>query len=130
MVYAPALRAFMSMSGNLDGLKDGDPLLVSHLFVLTGLCKSRSEAARLIRGGGAYLNNRRLTPPDELVFDYDLLHGHWLILRKGKKDVAAVEFTIDPAPEQHYWLEWSEPVRPVGDEVRRSSSHAGEVHET
>jgi tyrosyl-tRNA synthetase len=94
----------------LDGLKDGDPLLVSHLLVLTGLCGSRGEASRLIREGGAYLNNRRLTPPDELVFDYDLLHGTWVILRKGKKHVAAVEFTIDQKPERRdWWLEWASP---------------------
>lgn len=111
----------------LDSLKDGDPLLVSHLFVLTGLCKSRSEALRLIREGGAYLNNRQLTPPDELIFDYDLLAGKYVFLRRGKKHVAAVELTIDPAPQREFWLEYSDP-GPVRDGVRQDGEPAGKVH--
>ena len=70
----------------------GEPLTASLLLVMTGLVKSRSEALRLIRGGGAYLNNRRLTPPDELVFGTDLLHGRYVILRKGRRHAAAAEF--------------------------------------
>lgn len=114
----------------LDGLKDGSPILVSHLFVLTGLCSSRGEALRLIKEGGAYLNNRKLTPPDELVFDYDLLHGQWVILRKGKKHVAAVEFTVDPVPDERgWWLDWSDPIPgSVRDGVRAGSEPAGKVH--
>lgn len=109
----------------LDSLKDGDPLLVSHLLVLTGLCRSRSEALRLIRAGGAYLNNRQLTPPDELVFDYDLLRGKYLFLRRGKRNVAAVELIADPVAEQGYWFEYSGPVR---DGVRPDREHASQVH--
>lgn len=69
------------------------PITASQLFVWSGLCKSRSEALRLIKQGGAYLNNRKLTPPDELLMYDDLLHGRFVILRKGKRDVGAVEFT-------------------------------------
>lgn len=110
--------------------KDGDPLLVSYLFVLTGLCGSHREALKLIRQGRAYLNNRQLTPPDELIFDYDLLRGKYVFLRRGKRNVAAVEFTIDPAPGHDYWLEYSDPIPgPVRDGVRPDSSLAGEVHQ-
>lgn len=113
----------------LDGLKDGSPVLVSHLLVLTGLCGSHGEALRLIKGGGAYLNNRRITPPNELIFDYDLLYGHWVILRKGKKDVAAVEFTIDPVAERGWWLDYSDPIPgPLRDGVRPGSQLAGKMH--
>jgi hypothetical protein len=114
----------------LDSLKDGSPVLVSHLFVLTGLCSSRSEATRLIKAGGAYLNNRQLTPPDELVFDYDLLRGKYVFLRRGKRNVAAVEFTVDPTSERGWWLDWSEPVPgPVRDGVRAGGEPAGKVHQ-
>lgn len=70
-----------------------EPMTVSRLLQATGLTSSRGEAYRVIRAGGAYLNNRKITPPDELVFDSDLLHGKYLILRKGKRNVAAVELT-------------------------------------
>ena len=86
-------------------VKDGDPLTVSLALVMTGLCKSRSEALRLIREGGAYLNNRKLTPPDELIFASDLFHGRYAILRRGKRNVAAVEFADDDDAEWH--AEWS-----------------------
>ena len=72
---------------------EDEPMTVSRLFHLTGLTSSRAEAYRVIRAGGAYLNNRKITPPDELVFDSDVLHGKYLILRKGKRNVAAVELT-------------------------------------
>jgi tyrosyl-tRNA synthetase len=68
-------------------------MTVSRLLQMTGLTSSRGEAYRVIRAGGAYLNNRKVTPPDELVFGSDLLHGKYLILRKGKRNAAAVELT-------------------------------------
>jgi tyrosyl-tRNA synthetase len=61
---------------------------------------------RLIREGGAYLNNRKLTPPDELIFESDLFHGRYAILRRGKRNVAAVEFTDDDGAD--WCTEWSE----------------------
>jgi tyrosyl-tRNA synthetase len=41
--------------------------------------------------GGAYLNNVRITAPDATPANGDLLHGRWLILRRGKRHVAIVE---------------------------------------
>jgi tyrosyl-tRNA synthetase len=61
------------------------------LLVESGLVKSKGEARRTIGEGGAYLNNERVTDPD-LVPDPDLLlHGSWLVLRRGKKNLAGVE---------------------------------------
>jgi tyrosyl-tRNA synthetase len=91
-------------------VKDGDPLTVSLALVMTGLCKSRSEAMRLIREGGAYLNNRKLTPPDELILESDLFYDRYVLLRRGKRNVAAVEFTDDEDAEwcAEWCAEWSE----------------------
>jgi tyrosyl-tRNA synthetase len=69
---------------------------VAELLVATGLDASRSAARRTISEGGAYVNNARVPDPDAAAQPRDLLHGRWLVLRKGKRNVAGVEF--DPAP--------------------------------
>ena len=65
---------------------------VAELLVATGLDASRSAARRTISEGGAYVNNARVGDPDAAAAPGDLLHGRWLVLRKGKRNVAGVEF--------------------------------------
>jgi tyrosyl-tRNA synthetase len=72
-------------------LADGDPRSMLDLVVASGLASSRGEARRLIGEGGAYLNNRKLTDPTAELSSNDLLHGRWLILRRGKRTLAVVE---------------------------------------
>ena len=50
-----------------------------------------SEARRTIAGGGAYLNNRKVTDEKAVPGAEDLLRGRYLILRRGKRTVGAVE---------------------------------------
>ena len=64
---------------------------VADLLVATGLAESRSAARRTVAEGGAYLNNRRLSDPALAPEDADLLHRRWLVLRRGKRSLAAVE---------------------------------------
>ena len=64
---------------------------VVDLLVEAGLVKSKGEARRTISEGGAYLNNERITDPDHVPGDGDLLGGSWLVLRRGKKNLAGVE---------------------------------------
>jgi tyrosyl-tRNA synthetase len=64
---------------------------VLDLLVATGLSRSRGDARRTVAEGGAYLNNRRLSDPSEVPGAGDLLHGRWLVLRRGKRNVAVVE---------------------------------------
>ena len=40
--------------------------------------------------GGAYLNNARVAGEDAVVGPDDLLAGQWLVLRRGKRTLAAV----------------------------------------
>lgn len=61
------------------------------LLALTGLDASKSAARRTVAEGGAYLNNQRVSDPDEPPRPEDLLHGRWLVLRKGKRNLAGVE---------------------------------------
>ena len=64
---------------------------VAELLALTGLDASRSAGRRTVGEGGAYLNNRRVEDPDAVPAAGDLLHGRWIVLRKGKRNVAGVE---------------------------------------
>jgi tyrosyl-tRNA synthetase len=64
------------------------------LLAASGLAASRSAARRTLTEGGAYVNNRRLDPatePEAGPSRADLLHGRWLVLRRGKRTVAGVE---------------------------------------
>jgi len=66
------------------------PSLVD-LLVATGLVDSRSAGRRAIAEGGVYLNNLRATDPQGAPATSELLQGRWLILRRGKRQLAAVE---------------------------------------
>ena len=69
----------------------GRMLAVSDLLVASGLAESRTAARRTVANGGAYLNNVRVTDPDLVPGDSDLLHRRWLVLRRGKRNLAAIE---------------------------------------
>ena len=64
---------------------------VVDVLTATGVVPSRSAGRRAIAEGGAYLNNRKVTDPDATVAEDDLLAGRYLVLRRGKRTVGAVE---------------------------------------
>ena len=68
---------------------------VVELLVATGLAASRSAARRTVGEGGAYLNNERVSDPDLEPGPEALLHGRWLVLRRGKRTMAGVEVVPD-----------------------------------
>jgi tyrosyl-tRNA synthetase len=61
---------------------------VVDLLVAAGLVPSRAAGRRTIAEGGAYLNNRKITDATAVVTPGDLLHGRWVVLRRGKRHVA------------------------------------------
>jgi tyrosyl-tRNA synthetase len=61
------------------------------LFKEAGLVASLNEARRTVAEGGAYVNNERITEADAPVPVSALLHGRFLVLRRGKRTVAGVE---------------------------------------
>ncbi len=69
----------------------GEIPTVTDLLVLSGLARSKGEARRTIGEGGAYLNNERVTDPEQVPGADDLLAGAWLVLRRGKKNIAGVK---------------------------------------
>jgi tyrosyl-tRNA synthetase len=70
---------------------------VANLMASAGVAQSISAARRAISEGGAYLNNRKITEIDALPDPADLLHGRYLILRRGKRTVGAVQIASDQA---------------------------------
>jgi len=64
---------------------------VANLMAAAGISPSVSEARRAIAGGGAYLNNQKVTDEKAIPGAEDLLYGRYLILRRGKRTVGAVE---------------------------------------
>ena len=56
----------------------------------SGVVPSKGAARRAIAEGGAYLNNRRVTDPEAVLRESDLLHGRYIIVRRGRKTVGAV----------------------------------------
>ena len=61
------------------------------LLVTTGVVDSKSAARRIIKEGGAYLNNEKISGEDFAPTLESALYGRFFILRKGKRDLAAVE---------------------------------------
>ncbi|AZA09360.1 tyrosine--tRNA ligase [Corynebacterium pseudopelargi] len=70
---------------------DATPSIVD-LLVESNLAASKGAARRTIKEGGAYVNNQRIESEDWVVSNEDLLHGAWLVLRKGKKNFAGAHF--------------------------------------
>ncbi|SHL76009.1 tyrosine--tRNA ligase [Actinacidiphila paucisporea] len=64
---------------------------VADLLALVDLVPSKSAARRTIKEGGAYLNNAKVTSEDATPSAGDLIHGRWLVLRRGKRNLGAVE---------------------------------------
>ncbi|MGJ9404638.1 tyrosine--tRNA ligase [Arthrobacter sp. KK5.5] len=61
------------------------------LLVASGLSDSKSAARRTVSEGGAYVNNRKIAEADGWLATEDLLHGRYLLVRRGKKNLAMVE---------------------------------------
>ena len=64
---------------------------VVDLLVEVGLAPSKSAARRTVKEGGAYVNNVKVADEEAAPAPEELLHGRWLVLRRGKKNLAAVE---------------------------------------
>ena len=59
------------------------------LLVATGLEKGRSAARKTVAGGGAYLNNVKVEDEDAVVTAEQLLAGGVVLVRKGRRNLAA-----------------------------------------
>ncbi len=93
---AATLRAALTEAGlvRLDTLPEAAALLKE-----SGLVPSMKEARRVIAEGGAYVNNVRVTEAGAVIGADELLHGRYLVLRRGKRSFAGVELDVPAAVE-------------------------------
>jgi tyrosyl-tRNA synthetase len=70
---------------------EGEGLGVLDLLADSGLTSSKGEARRLIRGGGIYLNNRRLEDERQQITLSDSIGGQLIVLRRGGKTYRLVQ---------------------------------------
>jgi tyrosyl-tRNA synthetase len=61
------------------------------LLAAAGVVDSKSAARRIVKEGGAYLNNEKVPSEDFRLEKSHFLCGKYALLRKGKRDIAAVE---------------------------------------
>jgi tyrosyl-tRNA synthetase len=61
-------------------------LTTAELVTRTLLAASKGEATRLIKQGGIYMNDRRVTDERGAVSVNDAIGGRVIVLRKGQRD--------------------------------------------
>jgi len=86
----PTLAAALR-EASVAELKPGGPETITDLLVASGLSNSKGAARRTIGEGGAYVNNARIDSEEWVPQPSDFLHGRWLVLRRGKRNIAGVE---------------------------------------
>jgi tyrosyl-tRNA synthetase len=86
----PTLAAALR-EASVAELKPGGPDTITDLLVASGLSGSKGAARRTIGEGGAYVNNVRIETEEWQPQPTDFLHGRWLVLRRGKRNIAGVE---------------------------------------
>ncbi|MDV7244023.1 MULTISPECIES: tyrosine--tRNA ligase [Rhodococcus] len=72
-------------------LAPGAPASIVDLLVLSGLCESKGAARRAVKEGGASVNNRKISSEEWTPSGDDLLHGTWLVIRRGKRNFAGIQ---------------------------------------
>ncbi|MBV8861239.1 MAG: tyrosine--tRNA ligase [Mycobacterium sp.] len=72
-------------------LKPGTPDGIVDLLVASGLSQSKGAARRTIAEGGVSVNNTTIHDEAWVPQPTDFLHGRWLVLRRGKRNIAGVE---------------------------------------
>jgi tyrosyl-tRNA synthetase len=86
----PTLAAALR-EASVAELKPNGPDSITDLLVASGLSPSKGAARRTIGEGGAYVNNVRIDSEEWTPQESDFLHGRWLVLRRGKRNIAGVE---------------------------------------
>ena len=72
--------------------------LVTDFLASNAVTGSKSEAVRLIKGGGVYINGQRVVDEKSRVSPEDAMHARYFVVRKGKKDNFLVRVDKDVAP--------------------------------
>ncbi len=76
-------------------LKPGGPDAITDLLVASGLSASKGAARRTIAEGGVSVNNVRIESDEWAPQPSDFLYGRWLVLRRGKRNIAGIENALN-----------------------------------
>ena len=87
------IRQTLANVPSLSLLLPAEGWSVVDLLVHARLAKSKGEATKLIRGGGIYVNDRRIADEKERLKAEQAIEGEVFVLRKGKKDNVLVHVT-------------------------------------
>ncbi|GAA1560749.1 tyrosine--tRNA ligase [Brevibacterium picturae] len=80
--------------GDVSSTQLAEGVPVADAFVTAGIVKSKGEARRAIKDGGAYVNNVKVTGDDQTLTPAEVLPtegGGVILLRRGKKTLGAVD---------------------------------------
>ncbi len=66
-------------------------ITVADALARSGLVASKGAGRRTIAEGGAYVANIRVTDETAVLGDADLLHGRWVLLRRGRRHIGGVQ---------------------------------------
>jgi tyrosyl-tRNA synthetase len=83
----PALETLATEVPTVEVTVSGQTVL--DLVVAAGLVKSRGDGRRQLDQGAVYLNNERVSE-DRPIEERDVLHGRWILLRRGQREYALV----------------------------------------
>ncbi|WP_050065306.1 tyrosine--tRNA ligase [Rhodococcus sp. RD6.2] len=86
----PTLAAALT-EASVAQVAAGEPTTIVDLLVASGLCDSKGAARRTVKEGGAYINNTKIGAEDWTPQADDLLHGRWLVIRRGKRNFAGIQ---------------------------------------
>ena len=84
-------------NGEVATLAPGGPDSITDLLLATGLSASKGAARRTVAEGGVYVNNVRIENDEWIPQAADFLHDQWLVLRRGKRNIAGVRRTAASA---------------------------------
>jgi tyrosyl-tRNA synthetase len=85
----PTLGAALT-EATVAELTPGAPDTITDLLVATGLSPSKGAARRTVAEGGVSVNNVRISSDEWVPQPSDFLHDRWLVVRRGKRNVAGV----------------------------------------
>lgn len=63
---------------------------VADALARSGLVASKAAGRRTIAEGGAYVANQRITEESAMLTNSDLLHGTWVLLRRGRRHIGGI----------------------------------------
>ena len=86
MTEAQLLEVFGSVPSSEISRASADGWAITDFLASNAVVGSKSEATRLIRGGGVSVNGERISDEKARLRPEDAIHGRYFVIRKGKKD--------------------------------------------